>query len=116
MSFFLLREMPVNCPICGDPLVNNYSDLPKGRERLTKKCSKRLNHNIMIRACDSNHDYIDWISIPWNDTDVINWYYGVGSLLLSTIKGVDYHIPWFEPDFSDFKRLKEKLKTYLVFS
>ena len=116
MSFFLLRELPINCPICNDPLVNDYDNIARGRTRLTKKCYKRIDHRITIRACDTNHDYINFISIPWGDKSVINWYYGTGHVLLNTVEGVDYHIPWFEPNFSDYKRLKEKLKTYLVFS
>ena len=116
MTFFLLRKMPVNCPICNGPLINDYQNIARGRTRLTKKCCKQVTHQITIRACDRDNDYIDWVSIPWGHTDVINWYYGSGRLLLNTIKGQDYHIPWFEPDFSDLKKLKEKLKTYLLFS
>lgn len=116
MSFFLLREMPSKCPICREPLLNDYQNIARGRTRLTKKCHKFLDHRITIRASDIDHTYINWISIPWGDKSVINWYYGTGRLLLNTIEGIDYHIPFFEPDFSDFKKLKDKLKTYLVFS
>lgn len=115
MTLFLARKMPINCPICGGPMINDYDNVARDLTRLTKTCSKRLDHSIKIRACDRDHNYINWISILWG-AGVINWYYGSGSLLLNTMKGVDYHIPFFEPDFSDFKKLKEKLKTYLLFS
>lgn len=108
-------KMPVHCPVCGDILINDYLDLPNGKSRLTKKCLKRLNHSISFRALN-DHENVAWISIPWGRTDVIIWYFYSKTCLLNTIDCKDYYIPFFEPDFSDYNKLIEKIKTYLTFS
>lgn len=108
-------KMPIKCPICGDVLVNEYVDVAGGT-MLTKKCYKRINHKILFRAYNKDHDNVDLISIPWERTDVINWYFGSKMCVLNPLKDDHYYLPFFEPDFSNYNKLIDKIKTYLMFS
>lgn len=47
------------------------------------------------------------------------WYFLSKELLLGPRNlggALGQSLPWFEPDFSDYRKLIEKIKTYLVFS
>lgn len=111
-------KVPINCPICGGPLLNEFDPLAPGSDRtyLTKNCHKRLNHKIEIRACVSNNDYVDWIRIPYKGVGNVIWHMGTEHLLLNTFEGKDYSLPFFEPDFSRYNKLIKKLSLYLTFS
>jgi hypothetical protein len=113
----LLMKTPIDCPFCGDPLLNDFREAAGGIIYLTKTCNKRIDHTIKIRACRLDNDYVDWICIPYSDNTNVLWYMGTGSLILNnTSSGSDYRLPFFEPDLSNYKKLVQKIKIYLLFS
>jgi hypothetical protein len=108
-------KMPVNCPICGGILLNEYTDQPSKYVRFIKICSKRINHNIQWEALDNSHDELYKIYVLLNNKPVGEWNVIYKYINVYTPKG-ELRIPYFEPDFSNYKRLIEKIKTYIVFS
>lgn len=113
-------KVPIDCPYCGDPFLNEFMDLPGSRSRLTKVCIRRATHTIKIRTCDENHDYIDFIRIPYSSTCNITWYMGTGRLWTDHHDGTHIvsggELPFFLPDLTNIPKLLGKIKTYFVFS
>lgn len=109
--------MPINCPICGDPMLNEFIR-GSSTSYINKRCMKRITHDILIREMPTTND-IDFISLKIDHGAQIIWYFYTKSILVNTYYGdiiKDLYIPWFEPDFSDIKKLLSKIKTYMVFS
>lgn len=100
-----------NCPVCGHPFVNEF--ITKRLDRHFKKCAQ-INHDICI---SSDYKNVNYISIVVKNI-VATWWYEKN--LLSVHSRIHDKSPqfieWFEPDFSDYKKLIRKLKTYIVFS
>lgn len=109
-------KMPTHCPFCSDPLLNEFTELGKGVSRLDKTCKRRVGHTIKFCSCLRYPDYVDMIVIPYSPTINCIWYVTKSSLLLNRNDGVDLRLPYFEPDFTSYRRLVEKLKTYVTFS
>lgn len=56
-------------------------------------------------------------TISINKYDSIKMYYGDKIFKrLSKLEDGATHIPWFEPDFSNFSKLLRKINTYTIFS
>lgn len=111
-------QVPVNCPICNDPLLNTY----KGSE-LVKSCTNKLSHKYSITIIDVfivetrlQYDTIAQHNIIWyNGVNEIDLYTGnFNKLPLSSVKQNVF--PWFEPDFSDFSAVVNKIKMLILFS
>lgn len=105
--------VPVNCPVCGDVMLTDFS-----RFSFTKTCKTKLSHGIVIQATD--YDQILKVSILYEVPQV----WAVWHPLPERLEVQDFGktpilgtpIPYFEPDLSNYKKLLEKIKTYLVFS
>lgn len=111
-------QVPINCPICNDPLLNTY----KGSE-LIKSCTNKLNHKYSCTLLDVfqvelrlQYDTILQRNLVWyNGINEIDFYIGnFNKISLSSIK--ENIIPWFEPDFSDYMSLVNKIKMLIIFS
>lgn len=102
--------MPVNCPLCGDPLVNEFF------VRLKKTCNNKLNHVIIYYSSFSNQDIVGSIKLILNTKNEAIWTLANMTFSIKNYNGSLIYLPWFEPDFSDYPRLLNKIKTYLVFS
>lgn len=111
----VLMKTPSNCPFCGGILRNDFKEV-QSVTYLTKVCDKKIDHSIEIRACVRNNDYVDWICIPLSLEANVLWYLGSGSLIVNRFDGKDCRLPFFEPNLTDFRKLINKIKTYLVFS
>ena len=114
-------KMPINCPICGDPLVDFLSKITA--VSIHKSCDKQLNHKLFIKF--TTEDEAEYISLyPSHSFHRIIWYsknlvapYGERGRGILVDSGRKFaYIPYFEPDFSDYPKLLAKLKTYLLFS
>jgi len=110
-------KAPINCPVCGDAMLNTFPPAEEMDWRVTKSCTRRLDHKIVIIA---DNDEVSQMSI-----DLGNGLEAVFLFLLNNIwiqptrggKKVNHTvIPFFEPDLSNYKKLVDKVKTYLVFS
>ncbi len=111
-----LIKTPDKCPFCGGVLRNDYVRVTPTFSYLNLVCDKRLGHSITIRPCHSNTDYVDWISIPMNPKTNVIWYMGTGSVCINKNDGNNLYLPFFLPDLSNFRKLLDKVKTYVVFS
>lgn len=111
-------KAPTHCPVCGDAMVNTFPPAEDLSERVTKSCTRRLSHKITILA---DGDEVSQMSI-----DLGNGLEAIFMFLMDKIwiqpsfgskKKTDFVIlPFFEPDLSDYKKLVDKVRTYLVFS
>jgi hypothetical protein len=110
-------KIPIDCPICNSPLLNEYIGAPQTQlQILHKSCKKTLGHRITFVASPHDHDTVQVISIDLSTDKRINWYPPIQNLLINSSDGTDYHLPYFEPDFSSYNKLIQKIKTYMTFS
>lgn len=107
--------IPINCPICQNPL-KNYFNLAT----LDKEC---LHHTHLIKIRSKlDKSEIDEILLTYNYQNalvktVVWWRIIENYTLISTNNGLNLiKIPYFEPDFSSFKKLREKISTYILLS
>lgn len=113
--------LPTHCMVCKDLLIDEYTDIIKITDpnkffRLDRYCE---NHNL-ISYCSSLKDYEHCSIISFDIKPNVRavWYVYNKTFLLNTwgeIYAKDYRLPWFEPDFSDYDKMINKLKTYMVF-
>ena len=122
--------LPNNCPICSVRMITEhheslYSDL----QRVVKIC-KVDNHLLKLFSL-INQDEVYQIILQLSGIDenvmYVKWLYDAHQVRIETVpydkifssSSTDYKIirlPWFEPDFNNYNKLFEKLKTYVLFS
>lgn len=102
-----------NCPVCGNTFVNDFSD----RLCLHIKRCHQINHNINVTAKGSKVNRVSIVT-KYPNGIVVTWLYDDNIIRLQSVPSFSaYHyLKWFEPDFSDYKKLLKKLKTYITFS
>ncbi len=108
-------KAPKNCPVCGDPMLNTFPPAEDLSDRVTKQCNKRLSHSLTI-TCDG--DVVASISIRLDSAGrrEANWYFYINELWIADGGKDAVALPFFEPNLSNYKKLVDKVKTYLVFS
>ena len=108
-------KAPTKCPVCGDPMLNVFPPAEELSDRVHKHCDKRLNHAIVI-TCNGNE--VEALTIELNKNTQLEavWYFYVKELWITDKDKPVITLPWFEPNLSDYKKLVNKIKTYLVFS
>jgi len=100
------------CPICKNPFTNDFT----GYASHIKRCSQ-VNHNFFIEAKDEKVHNISIVT-KYPDGTVVTWLYNLKVIRLHSIPlctGYQY-LEWFEPDFSNYKKLIKKVKTYIIMS
>lgn len=117
------------CPKCHSPLTQEEmpfvrdvnlskikkSDMRKGK--IWKKfCNRHLNHTFsLIFDINTEMTISTHISLPTKKSfTVYSWYYRDQKLQITTDSSNDI-LPWFEPDFNQWNKLINKLKTYTLF-
>ena len=113
-------KAPIKCPVCGDPMLNTFPPAEDLTTRVTKSCTRRLDHKITMIA---DGDEVSQMSIDLgNDLEAI-WLFLMNKIWVqprynngSKSKKNFVILPMFEPDLSNYKKLVDKVKTYLVFS
>lgn len=106
--------MPTHCPFCNDPLMSEYTG--KHEQHMHKMCARRPNHNILFRANNPEHNTVHYLSTRIRVDLKAFWYPDEQNLLIDSPKLPALKLPYFEPDLSDYSKLIDKLKTYLLFS
>lgn len=111
-------KAPVNCPVCGDAMLNTFPPAEDLNNRVTKSCTSRLNHKIVILA---DGDEVSQMSIDLGNGLEAIFLFLMGKIWIQPTKASKKDknfvvLPMFEPDLSNYKKLVEKVKTYLVFS
>lgn len=113
-------KMPTHCPCCGDPLLNEFRSTAV-KEYLHKRCSSRLDHKF---ACTSNKEPYDEMFSMGIEIDTlnmirVNWVFDRQEVFVckdpNNMNNV-HSLPYFEPDLSDYRKLVDKLRTYVMFS
>lgn len=99
-------------------MLNTFPPAEDLNNRVTKSCTLRLNHKIVM--------IVDGEEINQLSIDLGNGLEAIFLLLMKKVwiqptKGsgrADNFVvlPLFEPDLTNYKKLVEKVKTYLVFS
>src|ERR1035437_4277922 len=111
-------QVPINCPICNDPLLNTYKS-----SELVKSCTNKITHKY---SCTTIDVFLVEVRLQYDTIAQHNliWHNGVNEIGLYTgnfnkIPFAAYKenvIPWFEPDFSDYSDLVNKIKMLILFS
>lgn len=108
----------INCPICNDIMLTLEMD----GDCTLKSCKKYPTHRIQLVSIDFNNE-IYKMSLLVNDTPAtwMTWHFlskevRVHNYSKALSKMIGDPFPWFEPDISNYHKLMEKIKTYLVFS
>ncbi len=108
-------KAPIHCPVCGDPLLNIFPPAEDLTNRVTKICSRRVNHNIVFLVED---DEVSQMAIDIGNGLQAVWLFLLEAVWIQGIKK-DKEVmvlPFFEPDLSNYRKLVNKVKTYLLFS
>lgn len=112
--------MPSNCPICQEPLLNDFRDKPsKHAFGWQKTCNNKLDHFFYCAAktAEDTNVYFISTSMRSNKKVVANWVLPEKTLVITgSVSDKRLVIPWIEPDFSNYSKLVNKIKTCLVFS
>jgi len=111
-------KMPSHCPFCKAPMLNTYTPfLNTNASNLVKTCNKNITHKISFTSLLRDHDEVNRITIPWGPYCAFKWaFYAEDNYkLLFSHKFGNTKLPFFEPDLSNYKKLINKLNTYLVF-
>lgn len=111
-------KVPDKCPACGGNFLLDFIG-PDGRETVTQECRLKPDHRI---AFHSDNGVVKRLVITINVEKMLklHFYPHLETIIISrgpikpgTISEEDTSIPYFEPDFSDYKKLINKLKTYV---
>ena len=117
-------KVPPYCPCCHGVLVNQCSVDPDGRI-IIKICEKYTNHRFSCHIITSIYgDEVVKASVELDNANLIRAYWWFTSKRLAicklglTGKKVEsqLYLPFFEPDWSDYHKLINKLKVYAIFS
>jgi len=104
----------INCPKCNKPLLNEASITRDGRDIWNKRCIS-ASHSFTCIVIDPDGVSAIMIVTDINNNVIANW--KMDNQTLCIVKGKNVvNIPFFEPDFSDYDKLIQKLKTYVTFS
>lgn len=119
------QQKITNCPSCQKPLVNDTIVSVRG-ERLRQTCTKNLDHKFILDLDEKDQICRLSIGIDVGDKIRFTWICSRAEFFVSKIvftekgsrKGFRHtlDLPYFEPDLSDYPRLVQKLRTYLIFS
>lgn len=112
--------MPKTCPICGSPVMNKFKETyDKNGFALEKTCDKKLDHILFCssKRADENEVYVLSLTLRTEDEFSVSWYPREGLVWVANNKITGrVKLPYFEPDFSNLRKLIKKIKTYMVFS
>jgi hypothetical protein len=109
-------EMPENCPICHSTKLVTLQPFSMGESRLILTCiNKDIDHTIKLQSFFLDQRQVMFITIGV-DEGRITWDFVNCRTFLSSERGPQYYLPFFEPDFSNYEKLISKIKTYVAFS
>jgi hypothetical protein len=104
------------CPKCKIPLKSEYQSLVDGTGYWNKSCWSP-NHRFYTRTVPGNDDEAAdmLISLSTKKFIMAVWRFNKKTLKIRTSDSPEYSIPFFEPDLTDYNKLIDKIKTYIVF-
>ena len=108
-----------HCPICHDPLINEFKAYLDGKSFLVKICDKKLSHLFNFKVIDERITYIhlcfDGLGVSWFCNHIPEVYVCRTNDRREALSE-SCKLPYFEPDLTDCKKLIKKVRTYLIFS
>lgn len=108
-------KMPSVCPICNSNMINEFIVGKDRKESLRKLCSLRLSHQLIFTSVNNDYDLVDSL-IFINVEFLVNFISGNSILIKNYVHKKTIVIPYFEPDFSNIKKMLNKIKLYSTFS
>lgn len=108
---------PTQCPCCSRNLLNE--NMPTvGLAYWRKSCYWMPNHKIIIHTIPGNDDAVHRITIRVREGLMISWDLKEQTCWLSKSMDLEWNqmLPFFEPDLSDYKKLMNRIKIYILFS
>ncbi|HEY5268308.1 MAG TPA: hypothetical protein VII94_04195 [Candidatus Saccharimonadales bacterium] len=105
-------KIPVKCPICGDVMMTRFERI------MYKICSTHINHGIQFISNDDCFTVRQVIlRVSTSPFIYAKWIFNAEIIRIETEGTLNNIIlPWFEPDLSNYKKLLEKIKTYILLS
>lgn len=108
--------IPTKCPICNDVLLTIWET-----DFIVKKCEKYLNHYIKFWANEASNEVLFLLIKIFDGTKITYVTFFLKKLILRVRvrtgnADLSIRLPYFEPDFSDYKKLINKIKTCIAFS
>lgn len=113
-------KMPRKCPICNEPLMNQFKETyDKNGYALEKTCDKKLDHIFFCASKKADEDEVYVVSATTREKNSFMALWVVPEKKLHVARASAANrtiIPYFEPDFTNFKKLYDKLRMYILFS
>lgn len=111
------------CPKCKDVLLSSWVLLRSGDYAWQKSCLPRLDHDVICVTRSNDDDELQTLILTINTDSQLKAIWNFVNKTLIVTKGTvkkavkeGQRIPYFEPDLSDYKKVVEKIKTYITFS
>ena len=113
-------KIPINCPICNNILLNIICQDIFKRDILRKTCRNAKHGQIRFQSVINKED-VEFLSFNYignrsKDISTIHWNFNEKDCIMVPKEGFVLELPWFEPDFSHYKKLLNKIKTCILFS
>lgn len=107
----------IYCPKCHKPLKSSIYGSTDNYYYWNKDCISYLGHRFYSQTFRGNDNELEqiWISLSNKRFLMAGWRFDKKKLFIRTVSQ-DTSISYFEPDFSDYDKLINKLKTYTIFS
>jgi hypothetical protein len=112
--------MPTHCPACNELLIDKHTAIYSHNGTLYQRLDRFCNlHQITYCSSTKSNATCYIIAYDLKPTVRALWYPPAQSFLFNThgpeSQCIDYHLPYFEPDWHDFNAMIIKLNTYLTF-
>lgn len=107
------------CPKCKDTLMSDIRPTRNGGEYWTKQCMNKVDHSVFAASTVNDSDELDHltISVVANPYIFAHWSFSNRTFRIDRFNDkIGLQLPFFEPDLSDYDKLLNKIKNYIVLS
>jgi hypothetical protein len=112
-------QLPIVCPCCKNPLLNNFREYPVNKpQQLEKTCRIKPDHIFVCVSRKGCEDEIGVIKITVNLNTMLSFHWMIENKQLWFTTGfnkVITELPYIEPDLDNYEKLVKRLKKLVVF-